>query len=107
MDRDRGPSPGMDGCREGKIGQREDGAAVDEAQAVSVVIADRQAGPGSAFARLDQFNADEPGKEILPEKGLYGLQGDFVVHAFSSITADAVLISPDNSYHFCTPFSSR
>ena len=84
MDRDRGPSPGIDGRREGKIGQREDGAAVDEAQAVSVVIADRQAGPGSAFARLDQFNADEPGKEILPEKGFQRIRGNLFVQVFSS-----------------------
>ena len=59
MDGNSDPAVGVAGGSEGQIGQREDSAAVNHAEAVEVMIAKRQTGGGPPILRLDEFDTDK------------------------------------------------
>ncbi len=85
VDRHGGPSPGIDRRRKGKIRKGEDGAAVNKAEAVQVMIPEIEPRRCPACARLEKFDAHKPRKEILPEKGLQGFGAYIFVQECSSI----------------------
>lgn len=76
MNRDGDLPPGMDGGGEGQIGKGEEGAALDEADAVAVVILQRQNGRSPAAFRMEKFNPHKLGKEVAAEEGLQPLGSD-------------------------------
>src|SRR4030042_3520553 len=72
-------SPGVHGRGEGQVGQSEDDAALDESDAVAVMILQSQPGFCPAAFRIQQLNPHEFRKEVSTEKGFQRIGSDHIV----------------------------
>ena len=77
MDGDCRPPARIHGRGKGQIGQREDRPAVDDPEAVFVMIPEIEAGRGPSLADGQKLDADEGGEGVFADKRSQGFLGDF------------------------------